>query len=126
MVLFFRRSIDDCFIVAQGKSKDADIIILLRRTLDPNIRITQAVSDTSAVGLDTCIYKGDRFEETGIRSSRVYQKEMYLAHYLPTHAAHSGEVFRNIISGEGCRYLIPSSDIMSLVEVASKCYFRLR
>jgi hypothetical protein len=74
MVLFFRRSIDDGFTVAQGRSKDADIIILLRRTLDPNIRITQAVSATSAIVLDTSIFKDDRFEETGIRSSPGFQR----------------------------------------------------
>jgi hypothetical protein len=124
-VLFFRRFIDDGFIVAQGKTKDADSILLLLRTIDPNIRITEAVSDTSAIFLDTCIFKGDRFEETGILSSRVYQKEMNLFQYLPTHSAHSGKVFRNLISGELRRYLILSSDLMSFLDVASKFYFRL-
>ena len=93
-VQLFRRFIDDGFIVAQGKSTDAGNILMLIRALDPNIRITEAVSDNSAIFLDVCIFKGERFEETGILSSRVYQKEMNLFQYLPTHSAHSGKVFR--------------------------------
>ncbi len=50
---------------------------------------------------------------------------MNVFQYLPTHSAHSAQVFRNLISGELRRYMILSSDIMSCLDVASKLYFRL-
>ena len=124
-IKLYRRFIDDGFIIAQGSSKDAVGILMLLRSLDPNIRITNVVSDTTAIFLDACIFKGPRFEETGQLSSRVYQKEKNLFQYLPTHSAHSGKVFQNLISGELRRYLILSSDVASFVDVASKFYFRL-
>ena len=124
-IQLFRRFIDDGLIIAQGKSEDASGILMLLRSLDPNIRITDVVSDTTAIFLDVCIFKGPRFEETGILSSRVYQKEKNLFQYLPTHSAHPGKVFQNLISGELRRYLILSSDVTSFLDVASKFYFRL-
>ena len=93
--------------------------------MDPNIRITEVVSDSLAVFLDLMVFKGPDFETTGVLSTCVFQKEMNLYQYLPLHSAHPARVFSNLVSGELRRYLALCSDLASFCDISTKFYSRL-
>ncbi|CAI7822051.1 unnamed protein product [Closterium sp. NIES-54] len=82
------RYIDDGLIVWPGSRDELEAYLNMFNQLDPNIKLTWHVSDSSADFLDMVIFKGPRFAEKGILDLRVFQKPMNRYLYLPFSSFH--------------------------------------
>ena len=73
------------------------------------IKFTYSISPTGLDFLDVHIYKGPRFESSGILDFRPHFKDMNCFQYLHYTLAHPRSTFSGIVKGELLRILRASS-----------------
>ena len=66
--------------------------------------------------LDTQVYKGTRFQESGILDIKLYIKPTNTFQYLHRTSAHNKSVFKGFIKGECIRHARYTSDCTILLE----------
>ncbi len=107
--LFFRRYIDDYFIIMKSKEA-ATAFIEAFNSIIPSIRCPEPViSDTEGVMLDLTISKGQDFPNTGKFQTNLFQKTQNKYLYLPPSSYHSPHVFPAFVIAEIKRYRLHCS-----------------
>jgi hypothetical protein len=72
--------------------------------IHPILKFTFEASDTSINYLDLTIFKGTRFNETGILDTKVYTKPTETYQYLHKTSSHPPHVFKALVYGETLCY----------------------
>ena len=126
-LLLHLRYIDDGVLIFRGSRAQLDILIAELRAIDPvNLQFTFEVSERSAIFLDSFIFKGDRWQSTGILDYSCYQKAVNRYLYLPFSTETPRHILSGFIRGELIRYLKRSSDELSFVRMQVIFFHRLR
>ena len=109
------------------------IPILVSRTVKtrsnnyhPTIKFTADISDKEVIFLDTCIYKGARFEKESILDTRTYFKPTETFQYTHFKSCHPPGVKKGFVKGEGLRLLRTNSSEETFVENIRIFKLRLR
>ena len=110
--LFFKRYIDDIFMIARNL-EHAQLLVNLYSNLHPNIKITYKFSDVSVDYLDITIYKAP--SSTSMNQcqlfTKLFQKPMNKYIYIPPSSFHPKHIYKSFIRGEIRRYrLVNSTD----------------
>jgi hypothetical protein len=101
-LLLEKRLIDDILLIVSSDTDSAQCLQDLQAAI--GINLTWEISQQSVDFLDLTIFKGNRFQQTGIMDSRVYQKPLNKYLYLPFKSAHTHAMKRAFIKGELIRY----------------------
>ena len=75
------RDIDDVFSPWDTNREEINNFIEHANNYHPTIKFTADISDKEIIFLDTCIYKGSRFEKESILDTRTYFKPTETFHY---------------------------------------------
>jgi len=103
------RFIDDFVIIAKS-IEEANIILQTLNSIDPLIKLTGSISNTSCVFLDLTLYKGFRFYTSGHFDLDVYQKPSNKFLFLPYGSHHHPHVFKGWIHGYISRLRLNCTD----------------
>ena len=103
-LLFYKRFIDDLFMIFKGTRSRAEGFIQGYNTLDPSIKLTSIISDTTIDFLDLTIYKGHIYDKCRNLDTKVFQKAMNQYLYLPHTSYHTMATKKGFIKGEAMRY----------------------
>jgi hypothetical protein len=87
--LYFKRYIDDIFIIWSHSLSSLQKLRTYYDTRLPSIKVTGRIKDDSVNFLDIVIYKGDRFKSTGILDTRSATKSVNLYLYIPGKSWHT-------------------------------------
>jgi hypothetical protein len=100
--LYYFRFMDDLHGAVPGGTNTNDIETLIAYNADvPNtIRLTWEWSDTQAAFLDATLYKGPRFQSTGVLDTRLYRKPAQQFAYVPYHSNHPRACLSGFIKSE--------------------------
>ena len=90
------------------------------------IKFTADISDKEIIFLDTCIYKGARFEKESILDTRTYFKPTETFQYTHFKSCHPPGVKKGFVKGEGLRLLRTNSSEETFVENIRIFKLRLR
>ena len=85
-----------------------------------------SISDEEIILLDTCIYKGARFEKESILDTRTYFKPTETFQYTHFKSCHPPGVKKGFVKGEGLRLLRTNSSEETFVENIRIFKLRLR
>ena len=114
------RYIDDLLIIAKSKL-EAQLILDTFNSIEPLIRLTGSISDTTTDFLDLTIYKGSRFGQYQKFDLDVYQKPSNKFLFLPHCSCHPEHVFQGWIRGYIGRLRINCTD--DLIYHLRRCQF---
>ena len=78
-------------------------------TYHPTINFTTDISDKEIIFLDTCIYKGARFEKEYILDPCTYFQPSEIFQYTHFKSCHPYRVKKSFVKGEGLRLLRTNS-----------------
>ncbi|CAI5471116.1 unnamed protein product [Closterium sp. Yama58-4] len=120
------RYIDDGFIVWPGSRSELECYLSTFNGLDPNIKLTWHISDSSADFLDMVIFKGPRFAEKGNLDLKTFQKPMNSYLYLPFSSYHPRHCKVSFIRAELRRYLLRSTSAKAFLASKHEFFHRLR
>ena len=127
-ILYHGRYRDDGFILFDGNREEMEEFFYIGNSVHELLKFTYQISDTNMVFLDTEVYKGQRFTESGVLDIKSYLKPTNNFQYLHRQSAHSPSVFKAFIKGECIRHLRNTSDLEILVSNLSqfKCHLMKR
>jgi len=92
----------------------------------PTIKFTADISDKEIIFLDTCIYKGERFEKESILDTHTYFKPTETFQYTHFKSCHPPGVKIGFVKGEGLRLLRTNSSEETFIENIRIFKLRLR
>ena len=72
--IIWKRYIDDIFSLWNINKEAISYFTELANSLHPTIKFTSEISDSEITFLDTCVYKGDRFQKHSILDVRTHFK----------------------------------------------------
>ena len=98
---------------------------LIERKLTTSLSM-QIISDKEIIFLDTCIYKGARFEKESILDTRTHFKPTETFQYTHFKSCHPPGVKKGFVKGEGLRLLRTNSSEETFVENIRLFKLRLR
>ena len=74
-------------------------------THHPSISVKAELSSESKIFLDTVVYKGNRFKETGTFDTKVYFKPTYIVELLHKKSHYPNHTFKRLIESQILRYV---------------------
>ena len=107
--LVWKRYIDDVFSLWNIGIEEINGFIEQANRYHPTIRFTAEISDKEIIFLDTCVYKGDRFNDTSILDVRTHYKPTETFQYTHFSSCHPPGVSKGFIKGEALRLLRTNS-----------------
>ena len=110
LVLFWRRYIDDIFLVYRGEREQFDSYLADINKIHPTIKFMAECNSDQATFLDVTAYKGERFKETGVLDVKTYIKPTNKQLYVHATSYHPKGTGKGIVIGEALRYLRTNSD----------------
>ena len=105
----WKRYIDDILCVWTDSRKALEDFLHRLNSCYPTIHFTWTISSEGVDFLDTRIYKGSRFQQTGILHVRTYFKPTNTFQYLHFSSSHPKGVFKGLVKGEAIRFLRSNS-----------------
>ena len=124
--LVWKRYIDDIFSLWDKNKEEIGSFIELANNHHPTIKFTADISETEITFLDTCIYKGDRFQKESILDVKTYFKPTETFQYTHFSSCHPSGVKIGFIKGEALRLLRTNSSKTTFEENISLFKQRLR
>ena len=124
--LLWKRYIDDVFSLWDTNRKEINNFIEHANNYHPTIKFTADISDKEIIFLDTCIYKGARFEKESILDTHTYFKPPETFQYTHFKSCHPPGVKKGFVKGEGLRLLRTNSSEETFVENIRIFKLRLR
>ena len=109
-VLLWRRFIDDIFLIYGGNREEFDRYMVDINGIHPTIKFTSECSPDQVTFLDTTVYKGERFRQSGVLDVKTYVKTTNKQLYVHATSYHPRGTGKGIIIGEALRYLRTNSD----------------
>jgi hypothetical protein len=122
----WRRYIDDGFGVIKGHKKDVEYFVHKFNSMVNSIKIDKIEFGDKVNFLDLCIYKGQRFTNTGKFDIKLYQKEENIYAYIPFRSVHQQHTIVNFVIGELKRYVRCNSTFLCFLKDKHSFYKRLR
>ena len=116
-ISFYGRYRDDGFIIYEGTIDELEIFFQIANSIHPLLKFTYNISETEAIFLDTCIYKGQRFEMEGVLDIKSYIKPTNTHQYLHRSSMHNPNVFLGLIRSETIRHIRSNSNQENLHKV---------
>ena len=107
--LVWKRYIDDVFSLWNIGIEEIKGFIDQANRCHPTIRFTAEISYKEIIFLDTCVYKGDRFNDTSILDVRTHYKPTETFQYTHFSSCHPPGVSKGFIKGEALRLLRTNS-----------------
>ena len=101
--LTWKRYIDDVFSLWNINRGEISSFIELANNYHPTIKFTAEISDTEITFLDTCVYKGERFNKESILDVRTHFKTTETFQYTHFTSCHPPGVRKGFIKGEALR-----------------------
>jgi hypothetical protein len=123
-VLFYRRFLDDIFAILTLRDHASFIHDLEHR--HPSIKLDVKLSSSSVDFLDLRIFKGPRFDATGVLDFAVHQKQLNAYLYLPYRSFHIPRSKGGFMVTELMRYVRNSSSRSDYIAIKRLFYERLR
>lgn len=130
---FFKRYIDDGFLLFEGTEQELLSLLRTMDTLLPNIRITYTYSQFEVEMLDLVIEKcvEDEWCSPGADGmirlrTRTHQKPLNLYLYIPFTSHHPPGVFKSLVNAELLRYVQTCSEEHWYECMKRKLFHRLR
>ena len=102
---YYRRYIDDIFLIWDHSSEELDGFIDHLNSIHPTIKFTKSISDTVITYLDLDIYKKDNILHT-----RTHFKSTKTFSYLHGQSNHPSSTFKGVTKGENIRILRNTSE----------------
>ena len=109
-IIFHHRMRDDGFIIFDGTSDQIVNLFEKANAKHDLLKFTYEIDSDSMKFLDTEIYKGNRYQSTGILDIKCYNKKTEKFQYLQCSSCHPQRCFKSFVKGEGIRLLRNSSD----------------
>lgn len=105
-IVYFGRYRDDSFMILnkEATTTHIDEFFAIANNHHPLLKFTFEVSDKEMIFLDTIVYKGSRFFETGILDIKSYTKPTNTHQYLHRDSMHNPSVFGGFIKGQAIRH----------------------
>ena len=123
-LLFYRRFIDDIFLIWSGNLSDLYTFLHKLNNLAPTIKLTWEVSREKVTFLDTVVYM-DPLNPTRL-ITRPFQKPLNRYLYIPFTSYHPRHAKRSFIKAELIRYVRLSSKLSHFMDIRRKFFFRLQ
>ena len=124
--LTWKRYIDDVFSLWNINKGEISSFIELANNYHPTIKFTAEISDTEIIFLDTCVYKGERFNKESILDVRTHFKPTETFQYTHFTSCHPPGVRKGFIKGEALRLLRTNSSKTTFEENITQFKRRLR
>ena len=105
----WRRYIDDIFCVWTDSRESLEDFLHRLNSCHPTIHFTWTISSEGVDFLDTRIYKGSRFQQTGTLDIQTFFKPTNTFQYLHFSSSHPKGVFKGLVRGEANRFLRSNS-----------------
>ena len=80
--IIWKRYIDDIFSLWNINKEAISYFMELANSFHPTIKFTSEISDSEITFLDTCVYKGNRFQKHSIRDVRTHFKPTETFQYI--------------------------------------------
>ena len=109
-ILLWRRYIDDIILFYRGEREQFDQYMVNINQIHPTIKFTSECSPQQVTFLDLTVYKGERFERSGVLDVKTYVKACNKQLYVHAKSYHPKGTGKGIIIGEALRYLRTNSD----------------
>ena len=101
--LLWKRYIDDVFSLWDTNREEINNFIEHANNYHPTIKFTADISDKEIIFLDTCIYKGARFEKESILDMCTYFKPTETFRHTHFKSCYPPGVKKGFLKGEGLR-----------------------
>ena len=105
----WKRYIDDILCVWTDSRESLEDFLHRLNSCHPTIHFTWTVSSEGVDFLDTRIYKGSRFQQTGILDVQTFFKPTNTFQYLHFSSSHPKGAFKGLVKGEAIRFLRSNS-----------------
>ena len=105
----WKRYIDDILCVWTDSRESLEAFLHRLNSCHPTIHFTWTVSSEGVDFLDTKIYKGSRFQQTGILDVQTFFKPTNTFQYLHFSSSHTKGAFKGLVKGEAIRFLRSNS-----------------
>lgn len=102
--VFYCRYLDDIFAIWTHTKEEFDIFLNELNQHDPDIRLTAQIDYTQINFLDTVIFKGPHFTNTGRLDSKIYFKTTDTHCLLHKHSFHPKHTYRGLIRSQLTRF----------------------
>ena len=122
--LVWKRYIDDIFSLWNIKKDEINAFIETANSYHSTIRFTAEICDKEITFLDTCVYKGSRFEQDSVLDLRTHFKPTETFQYTHFQSCHPVGIKKGFIKGEALRLLRTNSSQQIFEE--NICNFKLR
>ena len=124
--LLRKRYINDVFSLWDTNREEINNFTEHANNYHPTIKFTANISDKEIILLDTCIYKGARFEKESILDTHTYFKPTETFQYTHFKSCQPPGVKKGFIKGEGQRLVRTNSSEETFVENIRTFKLRLR
>ena len=124
--IIWKRYIDDIFSLWNINKEAISYFTELANSFHPTIKFTSEISDSEITFLDTCVYKGDRFQKHSILDVRTHFKPTETFQYTYFNSCHPPGVRKGFIKGEALRLLRTNSSKAKFEENIALFKQRLR
>ena len=100
----YSRYLDDILLMFNPDEMTINQITEIFNSINPSIDFTNESSDQQINFLDVTLFKGDRFNESGILDTKVYSKPTDTRSLLHSHSFHPQHIFKGIVKSQITRY----------------------
>ena len=104
-ITFCARYRDDGIMYFDGTEEQIHAFFQTANLAHEHLKFTYELSKSNINFLDLIIYKGERFENTGIFDVKTYIKPTETFQYLERTSSHPKHVFKAFVKGEIIRYI---------------------
>jgi hypothetical protein len=122
----WKRFIDDGFGVIQGLKKDVEYFVHKFNSMVKTIQIDKIEYGDRVHFLDLCIFKGERFFESGKFDIKLFQKKENIYAYIPFKSVHQQHTIVNFVIEELHRYVKCNSNKLYFLQNKLSFFKRLR
>jgi hypothetical protein len=98
------RYMDDTLVFWTGSLEQLEAFVQHINTLHASLKFSYEASEHSVQFLDLVVYKGKRFEETGVPDIKCHTKKTETGQFLHRSSCHPQPVFDGFLRGEIIRY----------------------
>ena len=120
--VFYKRYIDDIFLIWPGTLESLEAFIALCNSLSPGIKVISECSSTEVHFLDILLFKGQRFLSQGILDFRVAFKDTDSHRIVSRSSFHPPHVKRSVIWSQVLRLARRCNDKAFFDEACRICF----
>lgn len=116
-IAFCGRYRDDGFILFNGNKNELQELFITANKAHKYLKFTYEISSERIIFLDTEVYKGKRFLDSGILDLKTFRKPTETFQYLDRNSCHPKSVFKGFIKGEIIRNIRNTNDIYERTKI---------